>query len=207
LTKRPTTTDLAPFLQHDESVRWTGHPPSGLLLRGYDFFYIPFSIVWAGFVVFWNVALWLALATAFSRAQPQEEALAQPEGAVWGLVVLAVFLIVGLVFLGFGYQILIGRFVSDAEDRARTLYAVTNYRAIIAKGRKLREVRGYELRMGTQISVKEHSKGSGSITFGQPDSWFGAASESLSVPEFKFERIAQVRDVAQLIDEIRSADR
>jgi hypothetical protein len=199
--------DLAPFLQHDESVRWTGQPPSGLLLRGYDFFYIPFSIVWAGFAVFWNVVLWLALAIGFSRAQPHEAPLAQPEAAVWGLVVLAVFLIMGLVFLGFSYQILIGRFLSDAEDRARTLYAITNYRAIIAKGRKLREVRGYELRMGTQISVKERSRGSGSITFGQPDSWFGAPSEALSVPEFKFERIAQIRDVAQLISEIRSADR
>ena len=187
-----------PFLAPNEEVRWTGYPAKGLLLRGADFFLIPFSIVWAGFIIIWNAILWLALATGLSRGPPW--------GAEWGLATLAVLLIVGLIFLGIGYHALIGRFVSDAEDRARTLYAITNYRAILAQGPKLREVRGYELTLGAQISVKEHARGSGSITFGQRDHWF-ALTRAHSVPEFKFERITRVRDVAHLINEIRSADR
>jgi hypothetical protein len=190
---RPNVGDLAPFLDTDERVRWSGAPWGGIMFRGSDFFFVPFSIFWTGFIVFWNVALWVALG------------LSRWDAAV-NVATVIMFLIVGLVFLGFGYQFLIGRFVSDARERAKTLYALTDRRAIIAKGKRLNEIRGYELTRGAQISVSERRDGSGSITFGQPDPWFGQQSAFWHyVPEFKFERIAQVRDVVRLVDEIREA--
>lgn len=197
--RRPTAADLSPFLGQDEHVRWSGAPPKGIMFRGFDLFFIPFSMVWAGFVIFWNVSLWLALLRGFSKGAPWD--------ILTALGSLALFLFVGLVFLGFGYQILIGRFISDMQDRAGTLYAITNHRAIIAKGHKLGEVRGYELALGAQISVTEGRGGSGSITLGQPDPWYSAQNTPVSVSEFKFERIAHVREAARLIDEVRGKSR
>ena len=196
-TSRPTPADLSSFLAAGEAVRWSGAPPKGLLFRGSDAVAIPISILWAGFMIFWNASLWLALAIGLSRGAPSAW------DAGMGLATLALFPIVGLVFLGFAYHALIGPFISDAQDRARTFYVVTNYRAIIAKrrGRTLREIRGYELTMGGEISVKDRSRGTGSITFGQSDPWFGPAQQHLT--EFVFDRIPNVREVARVVEEAR----
>lgn len=190
---RPTVTDLGPFLDHDEKVRWSGQPPDGVIFRGYDFFVIPFSVLWGGFALFWNIAVWLVvLAAALQSGWRGVPA------TVW------VFPIFGVPFLVAGYYFAIGRFQSDALDRKKTLYALTNRRAIIAKGPTVREVRGYEFTRGALISISERGDGSGSITFGQRDRWFAPAGTTWHhIPEFKFERIAQVREVVRLIDEIQ----
>lgn len=202
-TTRPTPADLAPFLDAGEIVRWSGAPPEGLLFRASDVVAIPFSLLWGGFAIFWNVALWFALIVGLSKG-------GSPSvwEAVWGLASLGVILFFGFVFLGLAYYIMIGRFFTDAKERARTLYAITDRRAVIAqvRGRTLRDVRGYELTLGGEVGVRESARGTGSITFGQPDSWFGSSHQQ-HLAEFTFERIRNVRDVARIVEEIRTKAR
>lgn len=191
---RPTPADVGSFLEADETVRWSGHPPDGVIFHGYDIFLIPFSLLWGGFALLWNLVVWATVLGAvlekgFSGASP-------------AIYIAPIF---GLPFLIAGYYIVIGRFQSDATARSKTLYVLTNRRAVIAKGKRVREIRGYELNAGAHITVHERRNGSGSIVFGQPDPWFvrSGGGYSYRIPEFRFERIARVREVVQLIDEIQ----
>jgi len=211
-TRRPTSDDLAAYLAKDEKVLWSGAPPGGILFRASDLFLIPFTLVWAGFVIFWNAALWLSLAKALLGSAAVTTLMrfastdAPPSSGdmIVAFAAVALFLSVGLIFLVFGYYVTIGRFISDARRRARTLYAVTNYRALIVESgrRRLKQVRGYELTLGGEISVAQGWRESGSITFGQPDAWFGTTQQQ-HLEAFVFERIPQVRDVMRVVETAR----
>jgi hypothetical protein len=178
--------------------------------------FIPFTLVWIGFVIFWNVSLWLSLAKALLDSGAattlmrfaSTDAPPSSDDVIVAFAAVALFLSVGLVFLAFGYYVTIGRFISDARSRARTLYAVTNYRALIAESRRhrLKLVRGYELTLGGEISVAHGRRESGSITFGQPDAWFGTTQQQ-HLEAFVFERIPQVRDVMRVVETVRRTSR
>jgi hypothetical protein len=97
-----------PYLKPGERIVWTGQPQRGLLFTPRDLFLVPFSVVWLGFVAFWETSVVHMSAPLFFK--------------VWG----ALFLAVGLFFL-------VGRFALDAWVRARTVYAMTNERALILR--------------------------------------------------------------------------
>lgn len=169
-----------------ERILWTGKPATGLILRSYDFFYIPLTVVWTGFIVFWNGLLWYSLATALDGANVSPvKASPDPWSA---LLVLSSFLVVGLVFLGMGYQFLIGRFISDIERRRVTLYVVTDFRAITVERN---ELRSYVLVKGARIGTKRLRKGGGTVTFGEPDPWPMQGSYGKTPPPMIFERVAE----------------
>ena len=95
------------FLAPGEKLRWEGAPATGLRLRKADALLIPFSLAWGGFAAFWE-------ATALSMDAP------------------LLFKLAGLPFVLIGLYIVIGRFYHDAWLRARTRYALTDERALIA---------------------------------------------------------------------------
>ena len=43
---------LKPYLDPDERLLWTGHPPKGLVLRPSDVQHLPIGLVWTGGVIF-----------------------------------------------------------------------------------------------------------------------------------------------------------
>ena len=124
-----------------EQALWTGHPRTGLVLRVSDAFAIPFSVLWAGFAIFW-------LYSAAESGAPLP------------------FVLFGVPFVFVGIYIVIGRFFVEARQRGATYYAVTPQRIIIASGLLTRKVQSLSLKTLHEVSLSERADGSGTISFG-----------------------------------------
>ena len=132
-----------------ERMLWAGRPQSGIVLRGADAYLIPFSLLWGGFAFFWEFSVLRSGAPFFFR--------------LWGIP-----------FVLMGCYLIFGRFLVDRRQREKTVYGVTNERAIIVSGLFTRTVKSLNLRTLTDVSLEERGNGSGTITFGQanPYAWW-----------------------------------
>jgi hypothetical protein len=172
--------ELARELAPTEKVLWTGEPRQGVILRPADAFLIPFSLMWGGFAIFWEVSVVVAGAPMF-------------------------FLLFGSVFVVVGLYLIAGRFFFEARQRNRTFYAVTNERVIVVSGLLNRTVNSIDLRTLGQMSLAERKDGSGTIVFGNTSpfdwmlggtaGWPGAAGRQAP----RFELITNVRSVYETI--------
>lgn len=191
----PDTKALEHRLLDAERILWTGTPATGLIFRSYDWFYIPMSVVWTGFVVFWNGLLWYSLAIALDGSHVTTP-VRTPQDPWAALMVLSSFLVVGLVFLGMGYNFLIGRFISDIERRRKTFYVVTDFRAITVERE---EFRSYVLIKGARISTRRTRKGTGTITFGEPDPWPMQGNYGKTPPPMVFEMVSEIDELLRTL--------
>src|SRR5215213_1278885 len=135
------TTELERELGVGEQLLWSGQPKRGLHLRATDTFLIPFSLLWAGFAVFWESGVVRGGAPFF-------------------------FILWGIPFVCVGVYITVGRFFVDAALRAKTWYGVTNERILIIGGLFNRTVKSLPLRSLPEIALEQRQNGSGTITFG-----------------------------------------
>ncbi|GLW33791.1 hypothetical protein Areg01_67290 [Actinoplanes regularis] len=124
-----------------ERVLWEGRPLHHRLLRRTDALLIPFSLVWFGFVVFWETGVLADGAPMFF--------------VLWG----ALFLLAGLYFLA-------GRFVVRAVASRRTRYTITDSRVLIHGGWSGNRLTTEYLRALPPPVITERSDGSGSLAFG-----------------------------------------
>ncbi len=83
---------------------------AGVLFGRGDLLLVPFTVLWGGFAVFWNVMAWRGHAPVFFR--------------FWGIP----FLLVGL-------YIIVGRFFVKRNRKRRLEYALTSSRAVICDSR------------------------------------------------------------------------
>jgi hypothetical protein len=177
-------------LRSGEKLLWAGKPRSGLVLRPLDAFLIPFSLMWCGFVVFWEVMVIAHGAPLFF--------------ALWGIP-----------FVLMGIFVVVGRFVVDAKQRQHTYYGLTTETVIIVSGLVRRTVKSLALRGLADTSLTERRNGSGDIEFGSlgafgPWAWmFGAAWFPGIAPYGlpRFERIENARRVYELIRQVHGAQR
>lgn len=167
-----------------EKLLWVGCPRQGFLLRAADAFLIPFSILWGGFAIFWEVGVLAAGAPWFF--------------ALWGIP----FVLVGL-------YLMFGRFLVDARQRAATVYAVTSERVVIVSGLFARQVKSLAIDTITELSLTERGNGGGTITFGPVPPFYGRSVGSgwpdaghLAVPTFEL-----ATDARQVYEFIRGAQR
>lgn len=137
--------EIAQALESGESLIWSGTPRKGLMLRSSDAYMIPFSLLWGGFAIFWETSV-------LHRSGPNAAFM-----SVWGIP----FVLAGL-------YLIVGRFLVDAAIRARTLYGLTNRRAIIISGLFSRTINSLPLRTLTDISLRVRSDHRGTILLGRP---------------------------------------
>jgi hypothetical protein len=96
-------------LKAGEQVLWEGQPDPRAHFARWDWFLIPFSIVWAGFTIFWLINAVKTNAPIFAIA-------------------------IGSTMALFGLYLCIGRFVVKARTKRLTRYWITSSRAVIRRG-------------------------------------------------------------------------
>ena len=169
------------YLLPGERIVWEGNPAAALIFRPIEAFLIPFSLLWAGFAVFWNVSVWTM------------------NGATADLP----FKLFGLPFLLTGLYITAGRFWLDRRLRQNLYYFVTNRRILILKGASRSTLKSVDIERLPALELNERADGSGTIRFGPPVNWFGSNNLAIWQPTFdptpQFIRIPNVRSVYALI--------
>ena len=145
---------------------WTGRPAAGIKFRRSDALYIPFSIMWGGFAIFWEAMVVSSNGPWFMK--------------LWGIP----FVIVGL-------YITVGRFIYDAYRRSKTWYAVTRDAALILWEGWGGELQRLYLPTTNKIGLDLNQDGTGSVTFGEQASgnFFSGRAQNWSggpdVPTFE----------------------
>ena len=184
LSYTSTNSDLERELGAGETLLWSGQPKQGLLLRPSDAVFIPFSLLWGGFALFWESGVLSGGAPFF-------------------------FVLWGIPFVLVGVYIVVGRFFVDAYIRSKTSYGVTNERVLIIAGLFSRTVKTLPLQTLGELSLEQRADGSGTITFGASipfASWYrGFAWPGMDQrlpPSFE-----QIPEAKQVYDLIRRAQR
>lgn len=164
-------------LEPGEQILWTGRPGQGLRLRRADAWAIPFSIMWAGFFVFWETSVIQSEEPLFMR--------------LWGIP----FLLVGAYLVA-------GRFVVDAWLRRNTAYGVTDRRVLVFSGLFSHRTTSYLLRVLPAITLSERRDGEGDVVLEATDMSHVAAGgmvpKGSSVPP-ALEFLPQARHVYEII--------
>ncbi len=128
-------------LDRGERLLWAGMPRQGVVFRASDLFVVPFSLLWGGFALFWNLGVWASDAPLLFR-------------------------LFGLPFLVAGAYMIVGRFWIDARRRANTTYGLTDQRVIIASGAFAPTLKSLNLRTLSDVTLAQRPDGTGTITFG-----------------------------------------
>jgi hypothetical protein len=134
-------------LSPNEKLLWTGRPEQGVKVRAGDALMIPFSIMWGGFAIFWEINVLNSKAPVFF--------------ALWGIP-----------FVGVGLYLIFGRFWFDSLQRSKTIYAVTAERVIIISGVFSQNTKSLNIDTLSDVSLTEHRDGTGTISFGSLPPWY-----------------------------------
>ncbi|MBR6115689.1 MAG: hypothetical protein IKQ10_11045 [Oscillospiraceae bacterium] len=169
-----------PWLGYGEQVLWQGKPERYSLLEKSDWFMIPFSIMWGGFVVFWEVSVILTGAPLLFK--------------LWGIPFVCV-----------GLYITVGRFFRKQYCLRRTVYAVTDRRILRKVGKRVDILEKNAL---PPMSVEYSKYGTGTIRFGTPQSQFFRRNIFLdSLDNFALVGLSDVQQALEAISAMcRSSD-
>jgi hypothetical protein len=144
-----------------EIVIWTGQPSTDVIFHVRDLYLIPFSLLWGGFAIFWELSV-------FGYWGFPQETVRHPIS--W------FFLLWGIPFVIVGQYMIWGRFLFDWWRKKRTFYAVTDKRLLIVEevcGRKLTSVR---LTENTFLGKSTRRDGKGTLRFGIPQATWNSWS-------------------------------
>ena len=140
---RESTPDRDPIdseLRTGEQILWKGRPDPSRLFGPRDALLVPFSILWAGFAVFWEVGVIASGGPLF-------------------------FVLWGIPFVAMGAFITVGRFFAKRARKKRTWYAITTNRVLVVESGRKRSVRELSIGQAGSIEYRPSSRG-GDLVFG-----------------------------------------
>jgi hypothetical protein len=167
------------LLRPGERVLWHGRPiPRRFVLRGSPLA-IPFTFLWFGFAIFWEVGVLTSRAPGLF--------------ALWGLP-----------FIAMGAYISVGRFFVAWREATHTVYAVTDQRILIVGGALSQRIQELSLRTMPAPTLDQGADGVGTITFGPSgpyESWVPPGWPMMRRMSPSFMTIADSSAVFRKIDE------
>jgi hypothetical protein len=99
---------LREFLNKGEQFHWTGQPESRIFTT-LDLLLVPFSFLWGGFAIFWEISA------------------INSQASSGGDLIFSLF---GIPFVVFGLYLIFGRFIYKIWKNKRTFYGITNRRVL-----------------------------------------------------------------------------
>ena len=170
------------YLNPDEKTIWSGTPKHGLVFRRSDLIAIPVSVLWFVFSILWLINIIKMEAPTF-------------------------FWIFGIILVSIGFYFVFGRFWTDVRKRANTSYEITNNRIIIKSGVFLIQTKSLNIKNLSDITVNEREDGSGTITLGPTQPFYGMY-KVMNWPGMKYapsiELVPNVRKIYNLIVKLQS---
>ncbi|HEY4029678.1 MAG TPA: hypothetical protein VGM25_05000 [Caulobacteraceae bacterium] len=150
---------IRPYLGAGEKLLWKGQPAQGMRFSSQDLFLVPFSLLWGGFAIFWNFMVWTHTPNTGDAGT---------------------FKLFGLPFLVLGLYFIAGRFVADAWVRSRTVYGLTDTRAIVV--RRVWSEQLLTSPLDHAVKLTRRGQG-GDVEFGvQPSPWGRSNGFSMWMP-------------------------
>lgn len=155
---------LAGELESGERVLWSGRPDGSRWFCPQDAVLVPFSVIWSG----------IAISVELSSVQ----APSSGGGASW---------LTGMPFVLIGLYLLVGRVPVRRWIRRRTLYALTDRRALmlVPSWRGGTHANSVWLRSYPPVDKRTARNGRGTLVIGSPrqnQSWFNSAASDPGWP-------------------------
>ena len=193
-------TELQKELGSGESLLWSGQPQGKVIFHRQDWFGIPFSLMWGGFAIFWEMGV-TGLWGNSGSSHPAP----------------GFFVLWGIPFVVIGQYLIWGRFLYAGWKKTRTYYGVTDKRVLVLNAGTSRRVTDAYFSNIDSVSLTTRSDGIGTIEFGpetDPQSSWGFSSRSrrgnqfgIDLSRLAFFDIDDARSVYQLIQSQRERSR
>jgi len=183
-------------LLKDEKTLWISQPEALILFTGADVFLVPFSLLWGGFAIFWEVS---ALFMFFSTREGKS---AMP----------IIFPLFGIPFVIIGLYFMFGRFIYKNWKKRNTYYAVTNKRVLVLAKLFSRSLNAINIDSIPTINKTIRSNGIGTIKFGNVN-WMVSMYGNTGMDFFgsfggadipTFYDIKDVNKVHEIVNELRN---
>ncbi len=161
-------------IEESENLLWADQPIQGIQFTLSDIFMIPFTVIWCGFAIVWEILAFIGEAPFF-------------------------FLIFGGIFVVIGLYMVFGRFLYSSYQRKNTFYGITQERILILKSSSLTS---HELASLPQTTLSEGKNSNGTITFGNPpfyQKWFADLGWLGANTSQDLDQISNVQEVYKLI--------
>ena len=195
-----TASELQSELGSGESLLWAGQPQRKVIFHSRDWFAIPFSLMWGGFAIFWEMGV-----TGF---------WGNPESSHTGP---SLFVLWGIPFVVIGQYLIWGRFLYVGWKKTRTFYGVTNKRVLVLNAGNNRRVTDAFLSNLDSVSLSTRPDGIGTIEFvpePEPQSTWGSSRSyrrsnqiDIDLSRLVFFDISDARSVYQVIQSQRERAR
>ena len=159
-----------PYLAGGEYIIWQGRPEKGGLFTRQEMFMIPFSLVWCGFAIYWEITAVKSGAPLFFKA--------------WGMM-----------FVLMGLYLVFGRFITQKRKLDRARYVITDKKIMLLQSGKM-EVLDRNTLPPLSLSVGKDGKGTINIGMVSVTRRNGAYSQQ---PAYQLRNIAEVSRVWELL--------